>query len=82
MQSERFCANGTRRRARCLARSTKLARCIRNFAGHRYVVIFPRMHSQRANRLERDVLGAQNMATEKLQLSAEEWKRIEELARS
>ena len=40
------------------------------------------MHSQRANRLERDVLGAQNMATEKLQLSAEEWKRIEALARS
>ena len=35
-----------------------------------------------ANRRERDVLGAQNMATEKLQLSAEEWKRIEELARS
>ena len=49
---------------------------------HRYAVIFPRMHSQRANRLERDVLGAQNMAAEKLQLSPEEWKRIETLARS
>ena len=40
------------------------------------------MHSQRANRLERDVLGTQNMAMEKLQFSRDERKKIEALARS
>ena len=49
---------------------------------HRYAVIFPRMHSQRANRRERDVLGTQNMAMEKLQFSRDERKKIEALARS
>jgi hypothetical protein len=40
------------------------------------------MHSQRANRRERDVLGTQNMAMEKLQFSRDERKKIEALARS
>ena len=35
-----------------------------------------------ANRLERDVLGTQNMAMEKLQFSRDERKKIEALARS
>ena len=45
---------------RCLVRSAKLARCVRGFARRRYAVIFfTVVRRQRANRLERDVFGAQ-----------------------
>ncbi len=44
----------------CLVRSAKLARCVRGFARHRHALIFLRvLRRQRANRLERDLSGAQ-----------------------
>jgi len=44
----------------CLVGSAKLARYVRGFARHRHALIFLRvLRRQRANRLERDVSGAQ-----------------------